>query len=215
LSRSQFILSWKIQECCEAFDRSASLRNRHDGTGPAETRRPAIPQALSGRLAIVCRRGRDRSGRRVPRPGCEPRAPGRQIGRAPRVGRPPAWLSPRSCCAAILLMVSTSQPMSKLPAANGPGFTMAVDREIGEGGAVRVVKQRCGRAGKGKSKGHRYSPLLSTPSEASGRSVRAPSDDRFGLSWPLLPRVSLQSLRAILSGSMPAAFHQARSSPAR
>jgi hypothetical protein len=43
-----------------------------------------------------------------------------------------------------LLIVSTSQPMSKLSAANGPGLTMAVDREIGEGGAVGVVKQRCG-----------------------------------------------------------------------
>jgi hypothetical protein len=43
-----------------------------------------------------------------------------------------------------LLIVSTSQPMSKLSAANGLGLTMAVDREIGEGGAVGVVKQRCG-----------------------------------------------------------------------
>ena len=42
------------------------------------------------------------------------------------------------------LIVSTSQPMPKLPTVNGPGFTMAVDREIGEGGAVGVVKQRCG-----------------------------------------------------------------------
>ena len=61
-----------------------------------------------------------------------------------------------------LLIVSTSQPMSKLSAANGPGLAMAVDREIGEGGAVGVVKQRCGRAGKGKGKGHRYGALLST-----------------------------------------------------
>jgi len=43
-----------------------------------------------------------------------------------------------------LLIASTSQPMPKLPAANGPGFSMAVDGEIGEGGAVGVVKQRCG-----------------------------------------------------------------------
>ena len=61
-----------------------------------------------------------------------------------------------------LLIVSTSQPMSKLSAANGPGLAMAIDREIGEGGAVGVVKQRCGRAGKGKGKGHRYGALLST-----------------------------------------------------
>src|SRR5262249_36081627 len=105
--------------------------------------------------------------------------------------------------------------MSKLSAANGPGPAMAVDREIGEGGAVGVVKQRCGRAGKGKGEGHRYGALLSTPSELNGRSVRADCNDRFDLSWPVFARVSFQSLRAILSGSMPAAFHQARSSPAR
>jgi len=47
---------------------------------------------------------------------------------------------PRARRAASLLIVSTSQPMPKLPAANGPGFTMAVDLEIGEGGAVGIVK---------------------------------------------------------------------------
>jgi hypothetical protein len=52
--------------------------------------------------------------------------------------------------AAGILIVSTSEPMPKLSAANGPGFTMAVDREIGEGGAIGAVKQRFGRAGKGK-----------------------------------------------------------------
>jgi len=46
---------------------------------------------------------------------------------------------------------------------------MAVDREIGEGGAIGVVKQRFGRTGKGNGKGHRYGALLSTPSEVSGR----------------------------------------------
>ena len=92
---------------------------------------------------------------------------------------------------------------------------MAVDLEIGEGGAVGVVKQRYGRVGKGKGKGHRYGALLSTPSEVNGRSVRAACNERFGVSWPSFARVSFQSLRAILSGSMPAAFHQARSSLAR
>jgi len=81
--------------------------------------------------------------------------------------------------AAGILIVSTSEPMPKLSAANGPGFTMAVDREIGEGGAIGAVKQRFGRAGKGKGKGHRYGALLSTPSEVIGRSVRAACDDRF------------------------------------
>jgi hypothetical protein len=117
--------------------------------------------------------------------------------------------------AASLLIVSTSQPMPKLPAANGPGFTVAVDHEIGESGAVGVVKQRCGSAGKGKGKDHCYGALLSTSSELDGRSVRAACNDRFGRSWLMLARVSFQSLRAILSGSMPAAFHQARSSLAR
>src|SRR5262249_59474216 len=100
-----------------------------------------------------------------------------------------------------LFIVSTSQRISKLSAANGPGFTMAVDREIGEGGAVVVVKQGCGGAGKGKGKGHRYGALLSTLSEVSGRSVRAACHNRFGISWPLMPRVSFQSFRAICSGS--------------
>src|SRR6516164_5666526 len=105
--------------------------------------------------------------------------------------------------------------MPKPPAANGPGFTMAVDRKIGEGGAVGVVKQRWGRAEKRKGKGHRYGALLSIPSDVADRSVPAACDDRFGRSWPAVARVSFQSLRAILSGSMPAVFHQACSSPAR
>ena len=70
--------------------------------------------------------------------------------------------------AAVPLIVSTSQPMPKLSAANGPGFTMAVDHEIGKGGAIGAVKQRFGRAGKGKGKGHRYGASLSTPSEVIG-----------------------------------------------
>jgi len=62
--------------------------------------------------------------------------------RLKQIERRPDCLRARG--AAGLLIVSTSQPMSKLPATNGPGFTMAADREIGEGGAVGVVKQRCG-----------------------------------------------------------------------
>jgi hypothetical protein len=77
------------------------------------------------------------------------------------------------------------------------------------------VKQRCDWTGKGKGKVHCYGALLSTLSEVSGRSVRAACTDRFSRPWSLFARVSFQSLRAILSGSMPAAFHHARSSLAR
>jgi hypothetical protein len=38
------------------------------------------------------------------------------------------------------LIISTSQPLPKLPAVNGPGFTMAIVLDMGEGGAVGVVK---------------------------------------------------------------------------
>ena len=86
--------------------------------------------------------------------------------RLEQIDRRPNYLHARS--AASLLIVSTSQPVPKLPAANGPGFTMAVDREIDEGVAVGVVKQRCGRTKKGKRKGHRYGALLSTASEVTG-----------------------------------------------
>src|SRR5262245_28402898 len=105
--------------------------------------------------------------------------------------------------------------MPKLPAANRPGFTMTLDREIGVGSAAGVVKERFVRIRKAKRKRHLYGALLSIASEVKGGSVRAACNDRFGRFWPLLARVSFQSLRAILSGSMPAAFHQARSSVAR
>src|SRR5260370_41641405 len=98
--------------------------------------------------------------------------------------------------------------MPKPPAANGPGFTMAVDHEIGESSAAGVMKQRAGRVRKAKRKRHRYGALLSIPSEVNGRSVRAACNDGFGGFWPLFARVSFQSLRATSSGSMPAAFHQ-------
>ena len=62
--------------------------------------------------------------------------------RLEQVDRRPDCLRARGATG--LLIASTSQPMPKLPAANGPGFSMAVDGEIGEGGAVGVVKQRCG-----------------------------------------------------------------------
>src|ERR1700730_1947243 len=61
--------------------------------------------------------------------------------------------------------------MSKLSAANGPGFTMAIDREIGEGGAVGVVKQRCGRAGDGKGRGHLLCFAVGTRLADSGPSL--------------------------------------------
>src|SRR5215468_7306286 len=142
-----------------AAEQEAAACRRHVGTGPAERQRPAIRPALSGRLANLCRRGRDitvvfgdsdvnRAFRGV------------KLGaRLKQIERRPDCLRARG--ASGLLIVSTSQPMSKLSAANGPGLAMAVDREIGEGGAVGVVKQRCGRAGKGKGKGHRYGALLS------------------------------------------------------
>src|SRR5262249_57693098 len=81
--------------------------------------------------------------------------------RLEQIDRRPDCLRARG--AAGLLIVSTSQPMPKLPAANGPGFTAAIDREIGEGGAVGIMKQRCGRAKRGQGKGHRYVTFLSTP----------------------------------------------------
>src|SRR6185295_3213090 len=105
--------------------------------------------------------------------------------------------------------------MSKLPAANWPGFTMTLDREIGVGSAGRVVKERFDGIRKAKRKRHRYGALLSMASELKGESVRAACNDRFGRFWTLVARVSFQSSRATLSGSMPAAFHQVRSSLAR
>src|SRR5262249_51003823 len=105
--------------------------------------------------------------------------------------------------------------MSKLPTANGPGFTMALDHEIGESSAAGVVKERFDRIRKAKRKRHRYGALLSIASEVKGGSVRAACNDRFGRFWLLGACVSFQSLRATLSGSMPAAFHQVRSLLAR
>src|SRR5262249_38838729 len=68
--------------------------------------------------------------------------------RLDQIDRRPDCLRARS--AAVRLIVSTPQPIPKLPAANRPGFTMSVDREIGEGRAVGIVKQRFGRPGKGQ-----------------------------------------------------------------
>ena len=79
--------------------------------------------------------------------------------------------------AAVLLIVSTSQPMPKLPAANGPGFTMTVDLDIGESSAAWIVKQRRGGVGQTNRKRHRYDALLAIPSEVNGRSVRAVCND--------------------------------------
>ncbi len=177
----------------------AARRNRTGG--------PAIRPALSGQLVNLCRRDRDTCHRRVQR-GCE----GVKLGaRLEQIDHRPDCLCARGA-AGLLIDVATN---AKTVCCEWARFTMAVDVEIGGGGAAGVVKQRCGRAVKGKGKGHRYGALLSIPWEVLGRSVRTPCNDRFGRSWRLFARVSFQSLRAILSGSMPAAFHQARSSLAR
>src|SRR6516225_4654638 len=171
----EFIWRWKIEECCEGFDRSASLRNRkrQHASGTTEPDRwggddlPSVRPYLDGPPIFV---GEVEIGVAVvfSDSGVNRALRGVKLGaRLKQIERRPDCLRARS--AAGLLIVPTSQPISKLPATNGPGFTMAVDREIGEGGAIGVVKQRFGRTGKGNGKGHRYGALLSIPSEVNGR----------------------------------------------
>src|SRR5262249_21411465 len=116
------------------------------------------------------------------------------------------------------LVIATPQPCPKPLAADRPRFSVAVDHDVGKGGAGGGVKQIITRPNVGEHVGGRQAGArVSTPS-ASGfelRSAVAACAVGSGAICPSSMRVSFHSLWAIWSGSMPVVCHQARSSRAR
>jgi len=114
------------------------------------------------------------------------------------------------------LIVLTPQPGSKASAANGPGFPVPVDHEICECRAADGVEELWFDIQIGEHIERRYAgTLVAAP---SNRNVVADPVGPVTGSLRVarsLRRVFLHSLRATLIGSMPACFHQARSSPTR
>src|SRR4029450_5290787 len=120
----EFIWRWKIEECCEGFDRSASLRNwkwQHAGGGTEGERwggadLPSVRPYLDGSPIFV---GEVEIGAAIMFSDAD-------VNRAVRGGKLGARLEQidrrcdclRACGAAGLLIVSTSQPMPKLSTAN-------------------------------------------------------------------------------------------------
>jgi len=112
------------------------------------------------------------------------------------------------------LVVLTPQPGSKATAANGPGFPVPVDHEICECHAADGVEELWFDIQIGEHIERRYACalVLSDPETVTNPVGSAARSRRVARS---LRRVFLQSWRATLIGSMPACFHQARSSPTR
>jgi hypothetical protein len=115
-----------------------------------------------------------------------------------------------------LLVIATSQPGPKAFAANRPGLPLTVDQEIGKCGVRGGVKQLAAHWRVDEHVGRRYADaVLSTSDVFKAGSESVPCAIRSGRIRPSLTRVCFQSLRATLSGSIRAACHHARSSPAR
>ena len=114
-------------------------------------------------------------------------------------------------------VVPTPQPGPKAGAANGPGFSVPIDHEIGKCRAVGRVEQLCADRQVDEHGGGRYAGALRGSIRSRCRiQPRRFRCCRLGRGAPLVRGGSvLQSLRATLIGSMPTCFHHARSSPTR
>ena len=106
------------------------------------------------------------------------------------------------------------QPGTKTATTNWPCFSVPIDHEIRKRGAIGGVKQVRAECEVGEHIGCRYAGALSTPPSAF-TAASIPAAPRLGGSEVRFRREFLHSLRATLTGSMPASFHHARSSLTR
>ena len=110
------------------------------------------------------------------------------------------------------LIVPAPQPGSEAGTPNRPCFPVPVDHEVCEGGAVDGVKQFRIGVQIGQHIGRRYAGALVLSGAVTDPVGSAADLRRVARS---LRRVLLHSWCATLIGSMPACFHQARSSLTR
>ena len=127
------------------------------------------------------------------------------------------------------LVILLPQPGAKALAAQRPGFSVAIDDEIGKCRAVGRMEQPGGARNREENSmlltvfdrhpsalrkliGALAPPMARVRLGSCSGSVAGPTGCR---SCPPSSRVCFHSLRATLTGSMPAACHQARSLPTR
>ena len=122
--------------------------------------------------------------------------------------------SARGCACGFVIF--PPQPGPKTATANRPGLSVPIDHEIHKRGTVGCGKRVGAEREIGEHIGRRYAgALLTAPSDFNAASIPFGLVLRLGRSDPSLRRVFLHSLRATLTGSMPACFHHARSSLTR
>ena len=115
------------------------------------------------------------------------------------------------------LVIAAPQPGPKPLAADGPGFSVTIDHDIGKCHAGGGVKQLLTQRHLGEHVGA-VRPALTVRGMApdfDAPSAAAPCAGGSGSIRPSSMRVCFQSFRATLIGSMPACFHHDSSLPAR